>query len=206
MSEHPTHEQIRRDYESAPSYGGMTAPPPERIEEIRRDHANLRHDPRCACAGCDLLSALDALRGERDTAWSELRQIRAVIHADSRESTVDEVQRVVSQNTRLKKDRYCTELAEDRDRLREENERLAKLTLAHEGTMADIASLQDAAALELARLRRVEAAAVEMRESFTSWDAADHTVPEREDHCECCAARFRGREAVAAFDRERGAK
>ena len=41
------------------------------------------------------------LKQQRDTAWSELREIREAIKANHEESTADEVRRVVTQRDKL---------------------------------------------------------------------------------------------------------
>ena len=45
----------------------------------------------------DVVKAIESIKAARDNAFSELRSIRTVIGADSEESTLDEVRRVVSQ-------------------------------------------------------------------------------------------------------------
>lgn len=43
-----------------------------------------------------LLSQVSVLRAERDNAWAELRDIRVTVNANSEESTLDEISRVVA--------------------------------------------------------------------------------------------------------------
>lgn len=49
-----------------------------------------------------LLNRAEAAEAQRDTAWSELREIRTAINADDNESTSDEVRRVVHERDELR--------------------------------------------------------------------------------------------------------
>jgi len=99
---------IAREYETGkqmnPKGLRLIAHVMARGNSLAEDEANARRIVACVneLAGVqEVTGYVHVIEEQRDTAWSELREIRAAIAANSEEATVDEVRRVVAQRDEI---------------------------------------------------------------------------------------------------------